>query len=75
MPLTIGDNMNIYDLAGVNEREAMDLEYKINDSLDLSEFTDREHRLIYQLAGADLLNSSTTRGLVMLYAKNIIQED
>jgi hypothetical protein len=53
----------------------MDLEYKINDSLDLSEFTDREHRLIYQLAGADLLNSSTTRGLVMLYAKNIIQED
>jgi len=67
--------MNIYDIAGVNEKEAMDLEFKINDSLDLSEFTDREHRLIYQLAGADLLNSSTTRGLVMLYAKNIIQED
>ena len=67
--------MNIYDLAGINEREAMDLEYKINDSLDLSEFTNREHRLIDQLAGADLLNSSTTRGLVMMYAKNIIKED
>ena len=67
--------MNIYDLAQVNESDVRDLEYKLFESMNINEFTDREHRLIYQLAGADLLNSSTTRGLVMLYAKNIIQED
>lgn len=66
--------MNIYELANIDENEARELEFKISDSIDLWEFTPKEHKLIYKLAGADLLNSSTTRALVMLYAKQTIGE-
>lgn len=62
--------MNIYELADIDESKARNLEFKIADSIDLWDFSDEDHRLIYKLAGADLLNSSTTRALVMLYAKD-----
>ena len=45
---------------------------KRSESVDLKDFTPKEHRLIYSLAGADLLDSSTTRALVMLYAKETL---
>jgi predicted ATPase with chaperone activity len=62
----------LFDMAGINESEARELMFKVNESIDLTDFTPKEHRLIYSLAGADLLDSSTTRALVMLYAKEML---
>ena len=66
-------NANVlFDMAGINESEAKKLMFKVSESVDLKDFTAKEHRLIYSLAGADLLDSSTTRALVMLYAKETL---
>ena len=62
----------LFDMAGINESEAKKLIFKVSESVDLKDFTPKEHRLIYSLAGADLLDSSTTRALVMLYAKETL---
>ena len=62
----------LFDMAGINESEAKELMFKVSESVDLKDFTAKEHRLIYSLAGADLLDSSTTRALVMLYAKETL---
>ena len=62
----------LFDMAGINESEARELMFKVNESIDLTNFNPKEHRLIYSLAGADLLDSSTIRALVMLYAKETL---
>ena len=62
----------LFDMAGINKDEARELMFKVSESVDLKDFTPKEHRLIYSLAGADLLDSSTTRALVMLYAKETL---
>jgi len=62
----------LFDMAGINKDEARELMFKVSESVDLTDFTPKEHRLIYSLAGADLLDSSTTRALVMLYAKETL---
>jgi len=62
----------LFDMAGINKDEARELMFKVSESVDLKDFTQKEHRLIYSLAGADLLDSSTTRALVMLYAKETL---
>jgi len=66
--------MNIFKLANIDQNQARELMFKIQESIDLDSITEDEHVLIYKLAGADLLDSSTTRALVMLYAKEIIEE-
>jgi len=62
----------LFDMAGINEHDAKELMCKVRESIDLTDFTAKEHRLIYSLAGADLLDPSTTRALVMLYAKETL---
>jgi len=66
--------MNIYDLAQVNESDVRELEYKLFESMNINEFTEDEHKLIYKLAGSDLLTSTMSRTLVLLYSKNQIGE-
>ena len=62
-------NANVlFDMAGINKDEARELMFKVSESVDLKDFTPKEHRLIYSLAGADLLDPSTTRALVLLYS-------
>jgi len=36
-----GDDMNIYELADINQNEAKDLELKIMNSLNLKDFTNK----------------------------------
>lgn len=66
--------MNIYDLAQVNESDAKELEYKLFDCVDIKEFTEDDHKLIYKLAGSDLLTSTMSRTLVLLYSKHMIED-
>lgn len=77
MPLTIGNNMNIdqiFDMAGINEHDARELICKIRESINFKDFTEQEHRLIYSLASADLLDPSTTRTLILLYSMQTLGE-
>ena len=66
--------MNVYDLAQVNENHAKELEYKLFDCVDINEFTEDDHKLIYKLAGSDLLTSTMSRTLVLLYSKHMIED-
>ena len=66
--------MNIYDLAQVNESDAKELEYKLFECIDINEFTEDDHKLIYKLAGSDLLTSTMSRTLVLLYSKHMIED-
>ena len=66
--------MNIYDLAQVNESDAKELEYKLFECMDINEFTEDDHKLIYKLAGSDLLTSTMSRTLVLLYSKHMIED-
>ncbi len=67
--------MNIYELADINQNEAKDLELKIMNSLNLKDFSNKEHKLIHKLAGADLLTSSITRALVLLYTNRVMNTE
>ena len=69
----IGDNMSVFKLTDIDEIKARDLMYKVQDSINLNNITNEEHNLIYKLAGYDLLDSSTTRTLVMLYSSERIE--
>jgi hypothetical protein len=48
---------------------------KIMNSLNLKNFSNKEHKLIHKLAGADLLTSSITRALVLLYTNRVMNTE
>jgi len=65
---------NLFKLIGVNTEEVLQLQFKINESENLDNFTKKDYELIYKLSGGDLLSPSTTRNLVMLYSKEKIDD-
>ena len=64
------DMTKFIDDEGSRERStkeiALELRHKINEGLSLDQFNESEFKMIKTMCGADMLNNSELRGLVLM---------
>ena len=61
-----------FTLAGISKKSVRDLDYKIQEAENLSDFTTKDHKLVKMCAGYDLLTSSMARTYCMLAANKLM---
>jgi len=51
---------------GITPNKAQELRHKINEGMSLDQFNEEEFKAIKTMCGADMLNNSELRGLVLM---------
>ena len=51
---------------GITPDKAQELRHKINEGMSLDQFNEEEFKAIKTMCGADMLNNSELRGLVLM---------
>ena len=51
---------------GITPNKAQELRHKINECMSLDQFNEEEFKAIKTMCGADMLNNSELRGLVLM---------
>ena len=51
---------------GITPNKAQELRHKINEGMSLNQFNEEEFKAIKTMCGADMLNNSELRGLVLM---------
>ena len=65
-------NSDPFELAGISKKSVQDLNYKMQEAENLSDFTAKDHELVKKCAGYDLLTSSMARTYCMLAANKLM---
>ena len=65
-------NSDPFTLAGISKKSVQDLNYKMQEAENLSDFTAKDHELVKKCAGYDLLTSSMARTYCMLAANKLM---